>query len=100
MTGVMYKNATLEHYVCFLGRNKISLDLILLGENAEPHKYYYVRNYLESEDIRGLYWQIITLDRNWLQHEGLLKLAIPFAEHTRPGKFFAEYMMSVYDRNL
>ncbi|GBM38350.1 hypothetical protein AVEN_170939-1 [Araneus ventricosus] len=55
VTGVRYRDEILEPYVRLL-RGVVGPELILMDENARPHRALLVDEFLESEDIRRMDW--------------------------------------------
>ncbi|GBM84654.1 hypothetical protein AVEN_136684-1 [Araneus ventricosus] len=55
VTGVRYRDETLESYVR-LFRGAVGPEFILMDDNAKPHRALLVDEFLESEDIRRMDW--------------------------------------------
>lgn len=55
VTGVRYKNAVLEPYVC-LFKGSVIPDFILMGKNSHSQRAHLFDDFLESEDIHWMDW--------------------------------------------
>ncbi|GBO43095.1 hypothetical protein AVEN_104873-1 [Araneus ventricosus] len=67
VTGVRYRDEILEPYVR-LFRGAVGPELILMDDNARPHRALLVDEFLESEDIRWMDWPPTSPDLNPIEH--------------------------------
>ncbi|GBN69149.1 hypothetical protein AVEN_128502-1 [Araneus ventricosus] len=67
VTSVRYRDEILEPYVR-LFRGAVGPELILMDDNARPHRALLVDEFLESEDIRRMYWLARSPDLNSIEH--------------------------------
>ena len=61
-----YRDEVLEPYVC-LFRSAVGPKFNLMDNNARPHRALLVDEFLESEDIRDMYW-LSSLQTSILEH--------------------------------
>ncbi|GBN95822.1 Transposable element Tcb2 transposase [Araneus ventricosus] len=67
VTGVRFRDEILEPYVRIF-RGAVGPKLILMDDNARPHRAPLVDEFLESEDIRRMDWPARSLDLNPIEH--------------------------------
>ncbi|KFM67690.1 Transposable element Tc1 transposase, partial [Stegodyphus mimosarum] len=67
VTGDRYCEKVLLSHVC-LFRGAIGPDLILMDDNARPHRTLAVEELLESEDITRMDWPAYSPDLNPIEH--------------------------------
>ncbi|GFT06881.1 transposable element Tcb2 transposase [Trichonephila clavipes] len=63
VTGVRYRDEVLESYVR-LFKGACGPQLVLLDDNARPHRAFLVDEFLESQDIRRMDWAAMSPDLN------------------------------------
>ena len=67
VTAVRYRDEVLEPYVR-LFRGEVNPDIILMDDNARPHRAHLVDEFLESEDILRMDWPARSRDLNPIEH--------------------------------
>ncbi|GBN33913.1 hypothetical protein AVEN_169933-1 [Araneus ventricosus] len=67
VTGVRYRDDILEPYVS-LFRGAVNPEFILMDDNARRHRALLFDEFLESEDIRRMYWPARFPELNPIEH--------------------------------
>ncbi|GBM69328.1 hypothetical protein AVEN_155753-1 [Araneus ventricosus] len=87
VTGVRYRDEILEPYVR-LFRGAVGPEFILMDDNARPHRAILIEEFLESEDIRRMYWparspDLNPIERVWDALGRAIAIRNPFREPSR-----------------